>query len=264
LIGYTAITCDDNIVLLGIPAREMPFVMPDNSLLENDLSVSKDPSVYPLLLTCFSFFMGKCLFIALYSSFSIITAMFIHAILGCAVDRYSMSLLKKRAHFTYPETTKHMYQFFADLIKDVRVFVESYLSGAQFLIFYFRALGAQIGCDVILTDRQCLADHHLLTIGDHVRLSTGASIQVSHYFVEFIFIHLLLLFYFKGHTFERRSFKLAPVTVNHSSILMSNALILAGSTLQGQNRILPLTRVMKNDQLPPNTNWSGVPAQQTV
>jgi hypothetical protein len=43
---------------------------------------------------------------------------------------------------------------------------------------------------------------------------------------------------------------------------MSNALVLSGSILQGHNRILPWTLVMKGDQLPHNTNWSGVPAQQ--
>ena len=57
-------------------------------------------------------------------------------------------------------------------------------------------------------------------------------------------------------------FKLVPVTVNHSTVLMSSTLVLSGSTLQGQNRLLPLALVMKDDQLPPNTNWSGVPAQQ--
>jgi hypothetical protein len=45
---------------------------------------------------------------------------------------------------------------------------------------------------------------------------------------------------------------------------MSSTLVLSGSTLQGQNRLLPLTLVMKNDQLPRNTSWSGVPAQQIV
>ncbi len=55
---------------------------------------------------------------------------------------------------------------------------------------------------------------------------------------------------------------MAPVTVNHSSVLMNGTVVLSGSILQGQNRLLPWTLVMKGDQLPPNTNWSGVPAQQ--
>jgi hypothetical protein len=43
---------------------------------------------------------------------------------------------------------------------------------------------------------------------------------------------------------------------------MSCSLIFPGAILHGHNRILPLTLIMKNDQLPPNTNWSGVPARQ--
>ncbi|CAF1567508.1 unnamed protein product, partial [Rotaria sordida] len=105
-------------------------------------------------------------------------------------------------------------------------------------------LGAQIGSDVILSDIRCLTDPHLVNIGDHVRLNMGASVQ--------------------AHTFEQRIFKLAPITVKHSSVLMTNTLVLSGSTLQGQNRILPWTLVMKEDQLPPNTSWSGVPAKQVI
>jgi hypothetical protein len=45
---------------------------------------------------------------------------------------------------------------------------------------------------------------------------------------------------------------------------MSNTLVLPGALLEGKNRILPLTLVMKNDQLQFNTNWSGVPAKQII
>ncbi len=57
---------------------------------------------------------------------------------------------------------------------------------------------------------------------------------------------------------------MAPITVNDSSVLMNSTIVLSGSTLHGQNRILPLTLVMKDDQLSFNTNWSGVPAEQVI
>ena len=41
-------------------------------------------------------------------------------------------------------------------------------------------------------------------------------------------------------------------------------MVLSGSTLHGRNRLLPYTLVMKNEQLPYNTHWSGVPAQQVL
>jgi hypothetical protein len=79
-----------------------------------------------------------------------------------------------------------------------------------------------------------------------------------------IFFYIIILIYLKCYTFDQHVLKLAPVTVGHSSVLTSNALVLSGSTLCGQNRILPWTLVMKNDHLHPNTKWSGVPAQQII
>jgi acetyltransferase-like isoleucine patch superfamily enzyme len=141
-------------------------------------------------------------------------------------------------------------------------FVGPYMSGTQYLVFFLRTLGAQIGCDVILSDYYYIVEPHLTTIGDHVRLNRGALVQVRYVLKYVVQLIVLFLFHVQCHTFERRLLKVAPVTVNHSSILMSNTLIFPGSILHGNNRILPLTLVMKNDQLPPNTTWSGVPAQQ--
>ena len=63
---------------------------------------------------------------------------------------------------------------------DIFIFIGSYLSGTQLLVWMFRVMGAQIGRDVILPDEKCLTDPHLTTIGHHVRLHRGAHIQVSH------------------------------------------------------------------------------------
>lgn len=43
---------------------------------------------------------------------------------------------------------------------------------------------------------------------------------------------------------------------------MSNAFVLSGSTIEGRNRILPWTVVMKDDEIPSGTNWCGIPARQ--
>ncbi|CAF1413248.1 unnamed protein product [Adineta steineri] len=112
--------------------------------------------------------------------------------------------------------------------------IGSYLSGTQYLVILYRILGAKIAPDVILHNITCFTDPHLTTIGNHVRLHMGAHIQC--------------------HTFEQRLFKLVPVTINDSSVIMSNALILSGAQLQGQNRLLPWTLVMKDDQVSAKTN----------
>ena len=122
-------------------------------------------------------------------------------------------------------------------------------------------MGARIGCGVILSNINCLTDPHLVTIGDHVRLNMGVHIQVRY---DSVVHSSIFIFYLKCHTFERRLFKLAPITVHRASVLLNGTLVLAGSILHGQNRILPLTLVMKEEQLPPDTNWSGVPAKLVV
>ncbi|CAF3892256.1 unnamed protein product [Adineta steineri] len=111
--------------------------------------------------------------------------------------------------------------------------IGSYLSGTQYLVILYRILGAKIASDVILRNITCFTDPHLTTIVNHVQC----------------------------HTFEQRLFKLVPVTINDSSVITSNALILSGAQLQRQNRLLPWTFVMKDDQVSAKTNWSGVPAR---
>jgi hypothetical protein len=196
--------------------------------------------------------------ITVYSSFSLVIAVFIHLIVVCALHHYPISARKKNSLFQFSEVITPFRAFLRTLISDFCVSLGSYLSGTQFLVFLLQALDAQIGFDVIISDISCLTDPHLVSMGDHVRLHINAYIQVRHIFIVFL---LIISFFFcpQCHTFERRLLKMAPVTVNQSSVLMSNTLVLPEYTC-----ILPLTLVMKNDQIPSNTTWSGVPAQRTI
>ena len=56
LITQSTVSGSINGVLLGIPAREMPFVMPDNTSVVDDLSSSNSRPIYTLLLICLNFF----------------------------------------------------------------------------------------------------------------------------------------------------------------------------------------------------------------
>ncbi len=252
-----------NGVLLGIPACEMPFGISDHTSVVNDNPSSNFPSICNWLIICLSFFISKCFLITLYSSTSLIIALFIHIIFFCVLYRYSNSTRKKRSYFLFSEIITRFQRFINTSISDFFVFLGPYLSGTQLLVFLFRILGAQIGSDVIISDIICLTDPHLVSIGDHVRLHKNAYIQVRYISMAFSFI-VSFFFYLQCHTFERRLFKQAPITVNQSSVLMINTLVLSGSSLQGHNRILPITLVMKNDQLSSNTTWSGVPARRLI
>ncbi|CAF1133540.1 unnamed protein product [Adineta ricciae] len=222
-----------NTVLLGIPSRPMPFVMPDPTTFTKDASLPAFPFLHTLMANCSVFLFGKFIFIATYSLLPTIIAPFVQVIISCVAYHCLVALMGTKSTLTYSETITHVHQFISTIMSQLNMFVGPFLSQTQYLVFLLRALGAHIGRDVILPNLGCLTDPHLVTIGDHVRLHSGASLQ--------------------SHTFEQRLFKLAPVTVNQSSVLMSYSNVLAGSTLHGRNRLLPFTLVMKNDQLALNT-----------
>jgi hypothetical protein len=97
LITRGIVSCDSNGVLIGIPAREMTFVMPDNTTIENASLSSNHLSIHDLLLIFLWSFISKCVFIALYSSIPTIVASLFTAILYCVVHHCS-NLLTKNAH----------------------------------------------------------------------------------------------------------------------------------------------------------------------
>ena len=173
---------DDHVngVLLGIPARRMPFTIPDQILSVDDISLSNPRSIDTWLLLCFGFFMSKYLLISIYSSLPLIMASVLHIFIFCVFHQYSISFTKDRSHFRFSEVITHLQYIQRVLFFDFDIFVGSYLSGTQFLVFLFRFLGARIGSDVIITNIACLADPQLVSLGDHVRLHRNAYIQVRY------------------------------------------------------------------------------------
>ena len=92
-------------------------------------------------------------------------------------------------------------------MSDFDRFVTSFLAGTQFLIFLWRALGARIGSDVIFSDINCLSDPQLVTIGDHVRISMGAFVQVipKHGIVNSKSLkHFSFLLFFRGRKKDKK------------------------------------------------------------
>ncbi|CAF3884857.1 unnamed protein product, partial [Adineta steineri] len=211
-------------VFIGVPGRAMPFQMPINQAIEDQIKT------VPFWKTCFSHYISKCLLIGIYWSCGLVSGPIIHTIIICSLY-----------HWQSYVDNKTIKQIMIKLEEDHRIFICSFLGNTQWLIRYFRAYGANIGNNVILPDVSSLFDYHLVTIGDHVRLNINAHIVC--------------------HTFEQRILKLVPVTVGNSCILMSGSIVMSGCKLMGHNRLYPFTLVMKNDLLQPNTQWKGLPAQ---
>ena len=167
-------------VLLGIPARRMPFVMSENRSLIDEIPSSSPQFIYTWLLLIFCFFISKCLLVTIYSTVPLFIALAIHIFLFSVLQHYSTMSTKTRSHLQFSEVvTRHLRYLLHIFISDFTLFIGSYLSGTQFLVILFRLLGARIGADVIIGDLDCLTDPHLASIGDHVRLHRHARVQVG-------------------------------------------------------------------------------------
>ncbi|CAF1398961.1 unnamed protein product [Adineta steineri] len=210
-------------VFMGVSARIMPFQMPVRSTVQDQIEI------IPFWRTCLSHYVSKCLLLCIYSFGGLVGGSIIHTMLVCGLYRC-------RSYIRH----QIIEQIIARVTQDYAQLICPFLGNTQWLIRLFGAYGAHIGENCIVPDI-CTSDYHLLTIGDDVRLNVHAYIQ--------------------GHSFEQRIFKLAPVSIGNSCILMSGTNVMAGCKLMGNSRLYPLTLIMKNDQLPPDTHWKGVPAQ---
>ncbi|CAF1415607.1 unnamed protein product [Adineta steineri] len=211
-------------VFTGVPARTMPFQLPVRSKVQDQIEI------IPFWHTCLSHYVSKCLLLSIYSFVGLVGGSIIHTILIC-------SLYKCRSYIRY----QIIEQIITRISQDHAQFICPFLGNTQWLIRLFRAYGAHIGENVIMADISSITDYPLMTIGDNVRVHVRTQIQ--------------------GHSFEQRIFKLAPVSVGNSCVLMSYSIVMPGCKLMGNNRLYPMTLIMKNDQLPPDTHWKGIPAQ---
>ncbi|CAF4117543.1 unnamed protein product, partial [Adineta steineri] len=211
-------------VLMGVPARTMPFQMPRRPKIQDQMKI------IPFWHTCLSHYVSKCLLLSIYSFGGFIGGSIIHTILVC-------SLYRCRSYIRH----QIVQQVIARLNQDYAQFICPFLGNTQWLIRLFRAYGAHIGENTIMPDIICITDYPLMSIGDNVRLNVGTQIQ--------------------GHSFEQRILNVAPVSIGNSCVIMSGSIVMTGCKLMGNNRLHPGTLIMKNDQLPLNTHWKGIPAQ---
>ncbi|UJR06882.1 hypothetical protein I4U23_011171 [Adineta vaga] len=218
-------TNEGNIVM-GVPARVMPFQMPIVSTMEDQIEV------IPFWKTWFTYFTSKYLLVVIYSLCGLVGGSIIHTIFVC-------SFYRCRSYIHHQTVDLIISQ----LQQDHQRFICPFLGNTQWLVRLFRAFGAHIGKNVVLPDINSLFDYKLVTIEDDVRFNINAHIMC--------------------HTFEQRILKLAPVTVKNSCVFMSHSGAMPGCKLMGNNRLYPNTLIMKNDILPANTHWKGFPARQS-
>lgn len=175
-------------ILLGVPARPMPFILSDTDLQENtekskDLTqqtvidnfqqIIVDFSTVLLFTICimlsrvltanpYQFPLIIPIFLLIYSL--IIPIVYTYLVTN-QVDGINTNWRIKLAMALFEQYTKY---------------VGKLLSGTQFLVLVLREFGARIKNDVIIDDMNSLYDVHLITIGSHTRLSTTCQIQVKN------------------------------------------------------------------------------------
>ena len=181
----------------------MPFVLPDADMLRahvmpEPLTLWKKIDHFHQILMEFAHFvlLGMCIMLSLSGAdkFSHVTmAVPIFLLLYSTIvwlaytfltnDKSTFTTDNKSPNEKTPQwkTTVAM-AFFINYAK----YVGQLLGGTQWLIIALRRFGAHIGDDVIIDDMHSLYDVHLITIGDHTRLSSTCLIQVKFHVTSFL------------------------------------------------------------------------------
>jgi len=115
---------------------------------------------------------------------------FVYSVLICWLNRYYTQT--KPGTYSFEETTSNwLHAVIAKLTMDWTNLLQPFLGGTQWLIYLARGLGVRIkGSDVILSALTNVTDYHLITIGEHVRIHDGAILQVRHYTILSILLHV--------------------------------------------------------------------------
>lgn len=119
------------------------------------------------------------------------------------------------------------------------------ITGTQWIVLYFRALGADIGKDVALfangLPSLMLTEPDLLTLGDRVAVDDASLV---------------------GHINTRGKFDLNPLVVGERSVLRSGSRLLSGARLEADACMLEHTLVMAGDVIEAGSTVQGWPAEE--
>ena len=115
----------------------------------------------------------------------------------------------------------------------------NYLRGTVYLPWVMRLMGAKIGKRAWL-DSTDMTEFDCVTLGDDVELNNHTGPQT--------------------HLFEDRIMKIGQVTLGNQVCVRSRSTILYNAKV-GDNVVLePMTLIMKGEEIPANSTWSGSPA----
>ncbi|MGQ3032403.1 MAG: hypothetical protein ACT60Q_28970, partial [Ferrovibrionaceae bacterium] len=106
-----------------------------------------------------------------------------------------------------------------------------------------RLFGARIGRGVFLNTTD-LTEFDCVEIGDYAAINATANLQT--------------------HLFEDRVMKIGRIVIGRGVSVGAASTVLYDSSICDHARLGLLTIVMKGESIPPDTTWSGAPAQPTA
>ncbi|CAF1591913.1 unnamed protein product [Didymodactylos carnosus] len=179
--------CKDGDILLGLPARVMPFVSPP----VDQMKINVNGEIFTFFLTQlvakFTFVLFGLFCMYFVSNIFILILLFIilYSILLCLCDRLCTAQMSKPGTYSFDNIVGWKRRIVVRMFRDYMVLIGQFIGGTQWLIYFFRALGSKIGHDVLISDIGNLADHRFITIDNHVRIKSPAfSIQVCGNFMK--------------------------------------------------------------------------------
>lgn len=119
-------------------------------------------------------------------------------------------------------------------------FFLEYLKGTPFLPAALRLLGVKVGKKVWMNTTD-ITEYDMVAIGDNTALNEDCGPQT--------------------HLFEDRIMKIGPVTLGAECSIGAGSIILYDSVIGDNNRIEPLSLIMKGEVLPAGNDWCGSPVK---
>jgi len=118
------------------------------------------------------------------------------------------------------------------------------INGSAYIVWYFRAMGCQIGKNVCLYPTG--ADP-MMTEPDLVIIGDGACINDASVV---------------AHINSRGQFYLNQIKIGPGVTLRSFSRVLSGATMESESKLLEHTLIMGGDAVAAKTTWQGWPAKE--
>lgn len=120
------------------------------------------------------------------------------------------------------------------------------IRGSQYLVWYFRALGSQIGDNVCLYPN---GGDPMMTEPDLVTIHDGAGVDDASLI---------------AHINTRGIFRLNPLSVGKNCVLKSNTRLLSGAQMSDYSLMLEHTLVLAGDVVDSGSVWQGWPSSTHI